>query len=499
MLIAIAVITISKFYITTPIYYANDKLHLGHANSNVIADVLARWHRLIGDDVFFVTGSDEHGEKIEKAALAAGMQNIDFVNYEVRKFKELWQRLNISNDRFIRTTENTHEEAVKAFVELLNKNQDIYRSKYSGWYCVHEETFWTELELKNGKCPECGRDVKIVEEDAYFFRLSKYQDKLLDFYNTHSFILPNYRQTEMLNRISGGLKDISITRPSVKWAIKFPLDPDQYIYVWVDALVNYLSALGWPSNEANFNKFWPPDVHVIGKDINWFHSVVWPALLMSCGLQMPSTVLATGFWTVNNEKMSKSKGNVVDPIALIDKYSADALRYFLVKEKGIGEDGSFSEAAFIARINGELVADLGNLVYRVLTLAEKAGEGAKFEGRNELGKKLDMKKLEKAMSSLDINSGLNIIWQFIREANKYVNDNKAWSLQNAELSNALYNLLEACRIISILIYPFMPETGEKIAAQLGTKIEFKYCSFSPDGKFSGKIKKGDYLFKKIKV
>ncbi|MCL4380763.1 MAG: methionine--tRNA ligase [Candidatus Marsarchaeota archaeon] len=491
-------ITISKFYITTPIYYANDKLHIGHATSNVIADVLARWHRLIGDDVFFVTGSDEHGEKIEKSAAAAGMQNIDFVDYEVRKFKELWQRLNISNDCFIRTTEKAHEEAVKAFIEIIGRNQDIYKAKYSGWYCVHEETFWTELELKNGKCPECGREVKILEEDAYFFRLGKYQGRLLEFYNKNSFVLPPYRQKEMFNRIAGGLRDISITRPSVKWAIKFPLDQDQYIYVWVDALVNYLSALGWP-NGANFKRFWPPDVHVIGKDINWFHSVVWPALLMSSGLQLPSTILATGFWTVNNEKMSKSKGNVVDPIALIDKYSADALRYFLIREKGTGEDGSFSEDAFIARINGELVADLGNLVYRVLTLAEKAGEDAKFEGRNELGKKLEMEKLEKSMEGIDINSGLNAIWQFIREANKYVNENKAWALHGAELSNALYNLLEACRVISILIYPFMPETGEKIAAQLGAKIEFRQCAFSPDGKFSGKIKKGGYLFKKIKV
>ena len=488
------VIKISKFYITTPIYYANDKLHIGHANTNVIADVLARWHRLIGDDVFFLTGSDEHGEKIEKAAKEAGISNIELVNEEVKKFKELWLKLNISNDYFIRTTEKKHEDSVKLFIEIMNKNNDIYKSKYSGWYCIYEETFWTKLELKNGKCPECGREVKIVEEDAYFFRLSKYQEKLLEFYKKNNFVTPKYRQHEMFNRINNGLKDISITRPSVRWAVEFPIDEKQFVYVWIDALINYLSALDWPDG-TNFKQFWPPDVHVIGKDINWFHSVIWPSLLMSCNLALPSNILVTGWWTINNEKMSKSKGNVIDPISLIDKYSADALRYFLIKEKPVGDDGNFSEDALIARINGELVADLGNLIYRVLSLAKKSGD-MEFKGTNALDKKLEFEKLKNAMQNLDITLGLNIIWQFIRETNRYVNENKAWALQGPELSNVLYNLLEACRIIAILIYPFMPETGQKIANQLGTDINFNKCKFS-DGAFNGIIKEAEYLFKKI--
>ncbi len=444
-----------------------------------------------------MTGTDEHGEKIQKAAQNTGKTEKEFVDEAINKFKILWKKLDISYDYFIRTTDKNHEFAVKEFIKKLNENNDIYKSKYKGWYCIHEESFWTDLELKNGKCPDCNRDVKILEEDAYFFRLSKYQNKLIEHYNQKkNFIIPEYRAKEMRNRINLGLKDISITRPNVKWAIQFPLDPNQYIYVWIDALVNYISALNWPDKEK-FDMFWPPDVHVIGKDINWFHSVIWPCLLFSGGFELPEKILVHGWWTVNNEKMSKSKGNAVDPIEIIDKYSADILRYFLIKEKPLDEDGNFSEQQLVFRINGELVSDLGNLIYRVLSLAEKSQltENIEFSGIPELESKLSIDKIDNAIENLDLNSGLNIIWQFIRDTNKYINEKKAWELKEKELSNALYNLLEACRIISILIYPFMPETANKIAKQLNTKIDFNECKFSD--RFYGKIKKGDYLFKKI--
>lgn len=492
------VIWISKFYITTPIYYVNDKPHLGHANTNIIADILARWHRLKGDNVFFLTGSDEHGEKIERAASKAGKTTKEFVDEEVNKFKIAWKKLNISYDYFIRTSDANHEFAVKEFIKKLNENNDIYKSKYRGWYCIYDESFWTDLELKNSKCPECGREVEILEEDAYFFKLSKYQDRLLDFYNQKKdFIIPEYRAREMINRIDKGLKDISITRSAIKWAIQFPLDSNQYIYVWIDALVNYISALNWPEKEK-FDLFWPPDVQVIGKDINWFHSVIWPCLLFSAKIELPRKILVHGWWTVNNEKMSKSKGNAIDPIEITDKYSADILRYFLIREKPLDEDGDFSEEKLISRINGELVSDLGNLIYRVLSLAEKiqSAENIKFEGIPELNDKLDINKIDNAIENLNLNLGLSIIWQFIRDSNKYINEKKVWELEGKDLSNALYNLLESCRIISILIYPFMPETADKIAQQLNTKIDFNECRFS-EKQFMGKIKKGDYLFKKI--
>ncbi len=490
----------TKFYITTPIYYVNDKPHIGHANTNIIADILARWHRLKGDNVFFLTGTDEHGEKIQKAAQKAGKTEKEFVDEAIIKFKTLWKKLNISYDYFIRTTDENHEFAVKKFINKLNENNDIYKSKYKGWYCVHDESFWTDLELKNNKCPDCNREVNILEEDAYFFRLSKYQNKLLEYYDKNKdFIIPSYRAKEMKNRIKQGLRDISITRPTVKWAIKFPLDPNQYVYVWIDALINYISALDWPKKEK-FNIFWSPDVQVIGKDINWFHSVIWPCLLFSGKFEIPKKLLVHGWWTINNEKMSKSKGNAINPIEIINKYSTDALRYFLIKEKRLDEDGNYSEQQMISRINGELVSDLGNLIYRVLSLAKKSNleNSIGFRGIPELDSKLNINEINKAIENLDLNLGLNIIWKFIRDTNKYVNEKKAWELKGDELSNALYNLLEACKIISILIYPFMPETGNKIAEQLNTKIDYENCKFSKN-KFIGKINIGEYLFKKIEI
>jgi methionyl-tRNA synthetase len=481
-----------KFYITTPIYYVNDKPHIGHAYTTIIADILARWHRIKGEKVFFLTGTDEHGEKVEKAAKDVGKSPKEFVDEIVEQFKSTWKKLNISYDDFIRTTEERHEKVVIEVIKKIAENGDIYKGEYEGWYCTPCESFWTEIQLKNGKCPQCEREVKRLKEESYFFRLSKYQEKLLKFYEENpEFLSPSFRAAEIINRVKGGLKDISITRTTVKWAIPFPLDTKHFIYVWVDALINYISALGLESEK--FNEFWPADVHLVGKEINWFHSVIWPAMLMSAGFELPKKVFAHGWWTVEGKKMSKSLGNVVNPVEIAEKYSADALRYFLVREMPLGDDGDFSEKSLIARINGELVADLGNLVYRVVTLAEKFD--GKIEGEPELEKNLDLEKIDDFMEKFDLFNALNEIWKFVRAANKYINEKEVWKLKDKELANALYNLLEACRIIAILIYPFMPSTAEKINEQLGVKLgSLKDCKFK---KFEGKVKKGEYLFKKV--
>ncbi len=411
----------------------------------------------------------------------------------VSQFKDLWKELKISNDAFIRTTDQKHVDAVRDFIERMVKAGDVYKGEYEGWYCTPDETFFTELQLKGGKCPQCGREVRKLKEESYFFRLSRYRESLLSMYKENpSFLSPQSRSKEIINRVESGLNDVSISRTSVKWAIPFPNDEKHTVYVWVDALINYLSAIGWPDGKAA--DFWPADVHIIGKEINWFHSVIWPAMLLSIGMKAPRKVFAHGWWTVEGKKMSKSVGNAVDPREVIGKYGLDAFRYFLFREMPFGEDGDFSEKALVARINGELVDDLGNLVYRTLSLAEKFGE--KIEGMPELDKELDLEGIKKKMGDLDISGALEGIWSYIRQSNKYINENEVWKLKGAEMGNALYNLLESIRIISILISPFMPDAADEINRQIGAKGGgIKDCSF---GRFSGKVSKGKYLFQKIK-
>jgi methionyl-tRNA synthetase len=486
---------IPKFYVTTPIYYVTDTPHLGNAYATIIADTLARWHRLKGDDVFFLTGTDEHGSKIEKAAKAANMSTREFTDKIVVAFTDMWKLLRISNDQFIRTTDPHHEETVPKLIERIKAGGDLYLAEYEGWYCVPDETFFTDLQLKDGKCPECGRAVERLKEKSYFFRLSKYQDRLLKFYEDNpDFLSPRSRSLEVINRVKGGLKDLSISRSAVKWGVPFPGDADHTVYVWVDALINYLSALDWPDGKR-FGEYWPADVHVVGKEINWFHSVIWPAMLFSAGIEPPKKVFAHGWWTVNGEKMSKSRGNGVDPAEVSRKYSVDAFRYFVMSEMPLEEDGDYSEKKLIARINGELVADLGNLLYRVLSLAEKF-EG-RIEGKPELDEYLYLASIDMFMEDVNPHAALEEVWKLVRAANKYVNDNKVWQLKGAELGNALYNLLESCRIIAILVSPFMPDTAEAICAQLGVKLgTLEDCRFGP---FEGKVKKGAYLFKKVDV
>ena len=480
-----------RFYVTTPIFYMNGKPHIGHTYAVTIADVLARWHRLKGDDTFFLTGTDEHGEKVEKKAIEEGLSPQEHVDRLSENFRQTWKKLNISNNDFIRTTEKRHEDAVRHFVKLMHDNGDIYEGTYEGWYCTPDETFIPESQLIDGRCPECGREVKKLKEETYYFRLSRYQDKLLEYYSENpDFILPRKRTSEIVNRVKEGLKDLSITRPSIKWGIPFTFNEKHTIYVWVDALINYLSALGWPASEP---KYWPADVHIVGKDIMWFHSVIWPAMLMSAGFKPPKSVLVTGHYIVEGKKMSKSLGNVTDPLELTDKYSVDALRYFLMREMPLGDDGDFSEQLLKARNNNELASDLGNLVYRVLTMTEKY-EG-KLEGSPELEKSLELKTFQDEMDRYDTYRALETLWRFIKASNKYINDTKPWEQEGEALSNSLYNSVEACRIISILISPFMPETADKINKQLGIPLgRLEDCRFSKIGYLP---KKGAPLFTRV--
>ncbi len=480
-----------KFYVTTPIYYVTAKPHIGHAYTTVIADILARWHRLKGEKVFFLTGTDEHGGKVEKYAADAGKSPKEFVDDVANSYKFAWDSLNISYDKFIRTTDKEHEVAVQRFANLIWDNGDIYKSKYEGWYCLPDETFIPDSEITDEKCPYCGRPVQRLQEDAFFFSLSRYREPLLRVFDENkTFLMPKSRYNEILNRLNDELKDLDITRKSVKWGIQFPPSPDHTIYVWFDALLNYISALGWPDGE-NFKEFWPADVHVVGKEIAWFHSVIWPAMLLAGDISLPKAVLSHGWWTVDGKKMSKSLGNVVDPMDIIKRYSEDAFRYFLIKEKPIWEDGDFSEKALVSRINGELVADLGNLVSRVLTLASRyKGEIA---GDIDL-ENADIDKISSLFDSFDVTGALEEVWKFIRSVNKYINDKEPWKLEGAELGRVLNNSLEAIRVIAILLEPFMPASAVKIREQLGVR-ETKFSDIKLST-FNGSVKRGENLFKK---
>ena len=505
-----------KFYITTPIYYPSADFHIGHCYTTIIADSIARYKRLLGYDVYFLTGTDEHGEKIEKKAKEANVTPKEYVDRIVNNAKDLWSSLEISYDKFIRTTDKYHEEAVQKIFNKLYEQGDIYKGEYEGLYCTPCESFWTETQLVDGKCPDCGRDVHLVKEESYFFKLSKYQDRLVKYFEEHpSFIQPESRKNEMINNfIKPGLEDLCVSRTTFNWGIPVTFDPKHVVYVWIDALTNYITALGYMSEDDSlFKKYWPADLHLVGKEIIRFHTIIWPALLMALDLPLPEKVFGHGWLIIDGGKISKSLGNYKDPREYIAEYGVDAVRYFALREVPFGNDGNFSELSLINRTNADLANVRGNLVNRTISMSKKYFDGIVVNQNVSDTLDVDLintatelhKLVDEKMNELHISDALDLIFDLLRKCNKYIDDTTPWILAKDEskkgrLSTVLYNLLECIRISAVLLQPFIPTTCEKIFYQLNTDVKsYESCKIFGGLKLDTVLNNPEPLFARIDV
>lgn len=511
------------FYLTTPIYYPNDKLHIGHAYTTVAADALARYKRLRGYDVMYLTGTDEHGQKIQNRAAEAGKPTLDFLGEIIDWIQDLWKRLDISNDDFIRTTEERHTRVVEKIFERLIDQGDIYLGEYEGWYCTPDESFWSERELKDGMCPECGREVQLVKEQSYFFRMSKYVDRLLQYYaDNPDFIQPESRKNEMINNfIKPGLQDLCVSRTSFDWGIHVSRSPQHVVYVWLDALTNYITAIGYgsedPALQEKFERYWPADVHFVGKDIVRFHTIYWPIILMALGLPLPRKVYGHGHFLMKDGKMSKSRGNVIDPKLLIERYGSDAIRYFLLREVPFGQDGVFTPEALVQRLNFDLANDFGNLVHRTAAMLNRFVNGvipapAPAQSSADIDRELrslatqTVADVNNHMEEMQFSLALTAIWRLVRQANKYIDETAPWNLNKngheERLHTVLYTMAETVRYITVLLQPFMTKAPQTIATQYGfAKAQMSWDSLDQFGQLTpgARVEPGTPLFPRLEM
>jgi len=511
-----------SFYLTTPIYYVNSVPHLGTAYTTIAADALARYRRMTGHDVFFLTGLDEHGQKVAQAAEEAGTTPQEWCDAIAPKFLDAWRLLDVSNDDFIRTTEERHKTGVQAFWTKLHDEGYLYKGSYEGWYCVPCETYYTEDQLVEGKCPTCGRDVEFIREENWFFKLSEFAEPLLAYYEQHpDFVQPDTRRNEVVSFVKGGLKDLSISRTTFTWGVPLPFDEGHVTYVWIDALLNYITAIGYgsddPSMAARFEQFWPANVHFVGKDIIRFHCVIWPAMLMAAGLPLPRQVFAHGFLLTKGEKMSKSKGNAQTPADLVERFGVDAYRYYFLRDVQFGSDGSISMESMVQRYNGDLANDWGNLCSRLFNMTEKYLDGAVAEPLSEWHDDADdtlqalagvlPEKYESAMARLDYGSALEAVWDLIKDANRYIEQEAPWNLAKSEdtwprLETVLYNALEAVRVAALFTAPVMPETSAEVWRRLGLGDIHEVTDIAVQARWGGlpvgtRVTKGEALYPRI--